>query len=231
MVRSTDVEPDYGVLASSPCMLHELDADGRPRVDPDQARDVARWRKVERKRLIAERCVLTQDYRTKQTLAINQALDQILAATSSLTVSVYWPIRGEPDLRLWIHALWQRGVRIALPVAVALGQPLVFREWCPHARFARGLWNIPYPAEGAVVVPNAVIAPLVGFDAACYRLGYGGGFFDRTLATLSPKPVAIGIGYPGAELLTIFPQPHDVPMNWIVTGSSAPIRCMERLAR
>jgi 5-formyltetrahydrofolate cyclo-ligase len=231
MVKTTDVEPDTVSLASSPCMLHELDPEGRPRVDPEQALDVARWRKVERKRLIAERCALSQDFRTKQTLAITHAIDQILAATSLLSVSVYWPIRGEFDLRPWIRALWQRGVRIALPVAVALDQPLVFREWCPHTRLAHGLWNIPYPAEGAVVVPNAVIAPLVGFDAACYRLGYGGGFFDRTLATLSPKPVAIGIGYPGAEVSTIFPQPHDVPMDWIVTGSSVPIRCMERPAR
>jgi len=86
------------------------------------------------------------------------------------------------------------------------------------------VWKIPYPAEGAVVVPDVAIAPLVGFDRECYRLGYGGGYFDRTLAGLAPCPVAIGVGYPETALPTIFPQPHDVPMGVIVTGASAPIR-------
>jgi 5,10-methenyltetrahydrofolate synthetase len=89
----------------------------------------------------------------------------------------------------------------------------------PEARVARGLWNIPYPADGEAIVPNVVIAPLVGFDFQCYRLGYGGGFFDRTLATLNPKPLAIGVDYPDAELHRIFPRPHDIPMDWVVTAA------------
>jgi hypothetical protein len=84
---------------------------------------------------------------------------------------------------------------------------------------ARGLWNIPHPADGKLIVPNVVIAPVVGFDLEGFRLGYGGGFFDRTLARLNPKPLTIGVGYPEAELRTIFPQPHDIPMDWVVTGS------------
>ncbi len=138
-----------------------------------------------------------------------------------MTLSLYWPIRAEPDLRAWMGRLSANGVRLALPVAVALGQPLQFREWRPHARLARGLWKIPYPADGVELDPTVVIAPLVGFDRACYRLGYGGGFFDRTLAQRAPRPLAIGVGYPSAALQTIFPQVHDVPMDWIVTGSSA----------
>jgi 5-formyltetrahydrofolate cyclo-ligase len=137
---------------------------------------------------------------------------------------VYWPIKAEPDLRAWMRAMAERGVRIALPVAVALGQPLVFCEWHPNARMARGLWNIPYPADGAVVVPTTVLAPVVGFDKDCYRLGYGGGFFDRTLASLAGNPTVIGVGYPGALIATIFPQPHDIPMDWIVTGAAPPLR-------
>ncbi|MGC2031498.1 MAG: 5-formyltetrahydrofolate cyclo-ligase [Steroidobacteraceae bacterium] len=208
-------------LASSPCLLDELREDGTPIVDPEQVRDVARWRKAERERLIRARCSLDTQYRADQTLVIARKLEEILAA-SGLTapaVSVYWPIRGEPDLRPWTHALSQAGARVALPVAVALAQPLIFREWRPNARLARGLWKIPYPADGELIVPDVVIAPVVGFDHGCYRLGYGGGFFDRTLAQLSPKPLAIGVGYPGAELRTIFPQPHDIPMDWVVTGS------------
>jgi 5,10-methenyltetrahydrofolate synthetase len=84
---------------------------------------------------------------------------------------------------------------------------------------ARGLWQIPYPAEAPEVKPDVVLAPVVGFDAANYRLGYGGGFFDRTLAAASPRPRAIGLGYPGATLDSIFPQWHDVPMDLIVTGA------------
>lgn len=186
--------------------------------------DAARWRKCERERLLAERSALSAEYRTEQGLGIATALDRIIAAVPGTTVSVYWPIRAEPDLRPWMHALSQAGMRIALPVALALGEPLEFREWHPHARLAHGLWKIPYPADGARVSPDIVIAPLVGFDGDCYRLGYGGGFFDRTLAALNPAPVAIGVGYPGAELPTIHPQPHDVPMDWIVTGSLPALR-------
>jgi 5-formyltetrahydrofolate cyclo-ligase len=69
-----------------------------------------------------------------------------------------------------------------------------------------------------------VIAPLVGYDPDGYRLGYGGGFFDRTLVAASPRPLAIGVGHPLAALPTIYPQPHDIPMDWIVTGNNAPAR-------
>jgi 5-formyltetrahydrofolate cyclo-ligase len=212
-----------GAPASPPCLLHELDADGAPVVDPGQMRDVARWRKVERERLIAIRLALSAEYRQAQATAIARGLEEILPAGSPI-VSLYWPIRSEPDLRPWMHALWARGVRVALPVVVAHGRPLQFREWQPDARLERGVWRIPFPANGAVVVPDVAIAPLVGFDRACYRLGYGGGFFDRTLASLKPRALAIGVGYPQAALPTIFPQPFDVPMDWIVTGAARPVR-------
>lgn len=209
--------------ASAPCLLHELGVDGRPGVDAEQARDVARWRKVERERLIAMRQALAADYRDAQALAIARDLDGLLPRGSPI-VSLYWPIRGEPDLRPWMHSLSGRGIRVALPVVVARGRPLEFREWHPNARLARGVWKIPFPADGAVVTPDVAIAPLVGFDRECYRLGYGGGFFDRTLASLEPRALAIGVGYPQSELPTIFPQPHDVPMDWIVTAAAAPVR-------
>ena len=207
---------------SAPCWLHLLGPDGAPVADPQQARDVARWRSMERARLIAERLALPAEYRAAQTAAIEAQLHRLVPADGNAIVSVYWPIRAEPDLRPWMHTQHSQGIRIALPVALALRQPLQFREWTPQARMARGLWNIPYPADGPEVVPTVMLVPLVGFDAACYRLGYGGGFFDRTLAGLSDKPRLIGLGYPYALLRTIFPQPHDVPMDWIVTGSGPP---------
>lgn len=208
---------------SPPCLLHELDGRGAW-VDPQQARDVARWRKGERERLLAARQALDPATRTRMTAAIAADLDRLIPAGDRVVLSVYWPIRAEPDLRTWMKARSQSGTRIALPVATALGKPLVFREWTPHARMARGLWQIPYPAEGAEIVPTVVLAPLVGFDSHCYRLGYGGGFFDRTLAELAPRPRIIGVGYALGELPTIYPQPHDIPMDWIVTGERAPSR-------
>jgi 5-formyltetrahydrofolate cyclo-ligase len=208
---------------SPPCLLHLLGPDGTPG-DPQQARDVARWRKAQRERLIDARLALPAAYRAAQTLAIANELDRLIPADCGAIISVYWPIRAEPDLRPWMRAKCEQGIRVSLPVAVALRQPLVFREWRPDAPLARGLWRIPYPADGIEVIPSVMLAPLVGFDSACYRLGYGGGFFDRTLAGMAAKPLVIGLGYPEALMRTIFPQPYDVPMDWIVTGSRPPVQ-------
>jgi 5-formyltetrahydrofolate cyclo-ligase len=109
------------------------------------------------------------------------------------------------------------GGRCALPVVVEKKAPLVFRLWKPGERLAAGIWNIPIPADGADVLPDVVVAPVVGFDSAGYRLGYGGGYFDRTLASLPHHPLAIGVGYNAAAVSTIYPLPHDVPMGAIIT--------------
>lgn len=207
---------------SAPCLLHELGADGAV-VDPQQARDVARWRKVQRERLIAARMSLEAKLRTELMAAVMEQLSWIVPSDGRI-VSLYWPIRGEPDLREWMRQRIELGTRIALPLATALGRPLEFREWRPGARMARGLWKIPYPADGADVQPQIVIAPLVGFDRHGFRLGYGGGFFDRTLARLTPRPLVIGVGYASSALETIFPQPHDIGMDWIVTDEGPPQR-------
>jgi 5,10-methenyltetrahydrofolate synthetase len=217
-------DADDEVGGTAPCLLHELGPNGAACSDPRLARDVARWRKVERERLIEARLALAAEYRAAQTSAMVSELNQLIPINSSTIVSVYWPIKAEPDLRPWMHASSQRGVCVALPVAIAVGQPLAFREWRPNIRMARGLWKIPYPASGVEVVPTVVIAPLVGFDEKCFRLGYGGGFFDRTLEGMATRPLVIGVGFPGASIRTIFPQPHDIPMDWIVTGAVPSIR-------
>lgn len=205
--------------ASPPCFMHELDPSlGGAPVDPQPARDVARWRKAERERLIAARLALSQEERALHAERVGRELDRIVPLDARPIVSLYWPFRGEPDLRPWMTAACEKGLRIALPIVVAKAQPLIFREWTPGCRLERGVWNIPYPADGEIVEPTVVIAPLVGFDVACYRLGYGGGFFDRTLAALGRKPMAIGVGHPVGALPTIFPQPYDIPMDWIVLG-------------
>jgi 5-formyltetrahydrofolate cyclo-ligase len=224
MAGDHDPTDDNDSPGSPPCFLHLLGPDGTPVVDPQQSRDVARWRKVERERLIAARLALPAQYRAALAVAIANDLDRLIPAQLGAIISMYWPIRAEPDLRPWMRAMWEQGARIALPVAVALRRPLAFREWQRDAPLARGLWKIPYPADGSEVIPTVMLVPLVGFDAACYRLGYGGGFFDRTLAGMTRKPLVVGVGYPGALIRTIFPQPHDIPMDWIVTGSQAPVQ-------
>jgi 5,10-methenyltetrahydrofolate synthetase len=223
--RDEDDDTRTGEFASPPCFMHELDPTylGMP-FDARQWRDVMRWRKAARQRLIAARLALSAAERTEHSRAVERDLRALLSLAPSAILSIYWPFRGEPDLRDWMSAMSALGVRIALPVVVAKQQPLVFREWRPGARMERGVWNIPVPAEGAEVVPSVVIAPLVGFDVAGYRLGYGGGYYDRTLAALAPRPLAIGVGHPYGALATTYPQPHDVPMDWIVTGDGTPQR-------
>lgn len=201
---------------SPPCFLHELDPSYTGVVDAQTAQDVARWRKAERTRLIDARMALSQAERVGFGAAIAEALDNLLPELAGVTVSTYWPFRGEPDLRDWMISVIARGGACALPVVVKKAAPLVFRPWTPGCDMARGVWNIPIPEQGPEVVPDVVIAPVVGFDPLGYRLGYGGGFYDRTLEKLGPRRV-IGVGYGMQAMPTIFPQPHDVPMGEIVT--------------
>jgi len=177
--------------------------------------EIRSWRKAERTRLIAERMALRGETRARHNAAITDALEKLLSA--KMVVGFYWPIRGEYDARKLIAGLLDQGARAALPVVIQKGAPLVFRDWNPGTRMENGFWNIPVPAEGDPVIPSTLLVPLVGFDERGYRLGYGGGYYDRTLASLPAKPVAIGVGYELAHLGTIYPQPHDIPMTAIVT--------------
>ena len=188
--------------------------------DPDDGAmtwpEIARWRKAERERLIQARLAIPADDRTAMSTAIAEELDASVGDVSGKIVSLYWPFRGEPDLRPWMVSLVARGGTPALPLVVEKAQPLVFRAYRPGDRLEKGVWNIPIPAEGEPVIPDVVIAPIVGVDPRNYRLGYGGGFFDRTLASLPKKPLVIGVGYEMQRISTIHPQPHDIPMDRIV---------------
>ncbi len=148
---------------------------------------------------------------------IAAGLHDAIGDPRGLTVSVYWPFKGEPDLRPWMDQVRARGGRTALPVVVGKAQPLVFRLWAHGEPLERGVWNIPVPREGAPVAPDIVIAPVGGFDRAGFRLGYGGGFYDRTLAAQAKRPRIVGVGYAQAAIATIYPQPHDIPMDLVVT--------------
>lgn len=205
-----------------PCLQSELI--GGHAVDPETARDVARFRRAERTRLIDARRAVRAEERAQLAAAIAPVLDELARPGQGPIISLYWPFRGELDLRAWMAAAHGKGARIALPVVVERAAPLVFRAWTPEARMTRGVWNIPIPADGPEVLPDVVIAPLVGVDAACYRLGYGGGFYDRTLAAMPSPPATIGVGHPSAAIPTIFPQPYDIPMDVVVLGADRVIR-------
>ena len=227
---SDDKPPAAGGYASPPCFAHEVDPAyvDPAAVDPRQASDVARWRKAERERLRSERAVLPVAERARVAEALAGHLDALLSErtepVAGRVLSGYWPIKGEPDLRGWLGARYEAGAVTALPVVETKAAPLVFRAWSPRTKMVRGDWNIPVPPpEARQLLPEIVLAPLVGWDGAGYRLGYGGGYFDRTLAALSPRPFAIGVGFQQARLATIYPQPHDIRLDAIVTEEGAQV--------
>lgn len=218
-----ELADDY---SSPPCMMHLVDpVSGMVSdEDPRQQQDLKRWRTVERERLVALRLAVPAEERRSLSQQIARELDQLLGDLSGKIVSAYLPFRGEPDLRPWIERLSMRGATAALPVVVAPRSPLAFRTWARGEPLEPGVWNIPVPVAGTVVIPDIVIAPVVGYDQACYRLGHGGGFYDRTLAALPRRPRILGVGYERLALRTIYPQTYDVPMDAIVTEAGVLVR-------
>jgi 5,10-methenyltetrahydrofolate synthetase len=189
------------------------------RASPKSLPQIFSWRKEVRARLIADRLAIDPVDRRQHSVKIARHLSHLIEPVSERTVSFYWPFRGEPDLRPLMQTVLESGGRCALPVVVEKKAPLVFRLWEPGCGLVPGVWNIPIPADGAEASPDVVIVPVVGFDCAGFRLGYGGGFFDRTLASFAHRPLAIGVGYDAAAISTIYPLPHDVQMEAIVTES------------
>ncbi|MGE0478811.1 MAG: 5-formyltetrahydrofolate cyclo-ligase [Nitrospirales bacterium] len=179
--------------------------------------DVTQWRKNMRHEIIKHRLSLSTNDRLLMTGKIILGLDTVLGNFKNKIISVYWPFQGEPNLLYWMESIIRRGAQIALPIVIEKHNPLIFKTWAPGEKLEGGIWNIPVPVDGKRVTPDIVIAPLVAFDPHLYRLGYGGGFFDRTLASFPVKPLAIGVGYEITKIPTIFPQSYDVPMDLIVT--------------
>ena len=210
-------------LASPACLMHEVDP-AYMGLSPTAAFDIATWRRMERQRLIDKRKSLPLAQREELTRLIATDIDGVVGDPAGKHISLFWPFLGEPDLRGWMGSISSRNATCLLPIVVAKGEPLIFRSWRMGEALERGVWNIPVPAKGKQAVPDILIAPLVGFDSDCYRLGYGGGFFDRTLAGLDRKPLTIGVGFTTQEIKTIHPLPHDIPMDVIVTDTGVRYR-------
>jgi 5-formyltetrahydrofolate cyclo-ligase len=138
-------------------------------------------------------------------------------------VSAYWPMGDELDPRPLIEQLHAAGCSIGLPIIVAKGQPLSFRRWTPDTRFVAGGFKTQVPEPGSPeVVPSLLVVPLLAFDRRGYRLGYGGGFYDRTLAKLRALgPVtAVGFAYAGQEVDAVPRDEYDQPLDWLATERS-----------
>lgn len=180
---------------------------------------IADWRRSERSRLLAARKEPDRDAHMRWSEAIELHLVEQLSGFTPKLLGAYWPHCDEYDpmpLAAW-HA--GRNGDVALPAVVARSQPLEYRPWSPDVPMVPGRFSfgILEPVNGPAVIPDLMLVPLLGFDAAGYRLGYGGGYFDRTLAAYPVRPKTIGVGFEIGRLPTIHPQPHDIPLDMIVT--------------
>lgn len=182
-----------------------------------QPDEIKRWRRQTRRRLIAARLEAGRPQREQWNAVIETRLRELLPAPQGRVFGLCWPFRGEFDSRRLAGELIEHGAQAALPAVVQPRAPLEFRRWQPGDEVERGAHDIPIPSARNVVEPHVLLVPVVAFDGECYRLGYGSGYFDRTLAALNGKPLVIGIGYELSRVDTIFPQARDLPMDMIVT--------------
>jgi 5,10-methenyltetrahydrofolate synthetase len=171
-------------------------------------------RKSQRAQLIAARDAPAA---AESERALQQRVADWLARADVRALGFYFPIRGEPDLRDVIGAWLATDARRIAALPVVVGNLLEFRAWTPEAPLRAGEFGIPVPAHGRIVQPDCLLIPCVGFDESRHRLGYGGGYYDRTLAHLVPWPLVVGIAYESAKLPTIDPQPHDMRLDAIIT--------------
>jgi len=176
-------------------------------------------RRALRQEMVARRAALSDgEHAALSARIVDHALAALVRPTAA---SFCWPIRHEPDIRVLLERWLAAGTRAALPVVVAESAPLRFREWTPDGPLEADRYGIPTPTAGDWLTPDLILLPLNGFDGAGYRLGYGGGYFDRTLAALVPRPLAVGVGFEINRIDSIRPEAHDQRLDWIVTEDGA----------
>jgi 5-formyltetrahydrofolate cyclo-ligase len=195
-----------------------------PNAQPGQARQKAIWRK----QLVEQRLHL------EDRLARNEALQRVmrvwLVERQDLVIGAYWPIKGEfdplPALFRWQEAGMEedaagasRRRRIGLPVINKIDKTLTFHTWYPGCPMEEDAYGIPKPKDTEVIQPTLLFVPCVGYGLGGYRLGYGGGFYDRTLAALQPRPFTVGLGYTHGFLPDLEPEPHDQPLDAILNDN------------
>jgi len=191
-----------------------------PDDEPPAPADLPAWRSARRKALIQAREALPPATLHAARRAIDGHLQRAFPRLATGAIGFCWPYRGEYDARHLLRQARLQGAVTLLPVVVGKGLPMIFRPWKPGDAMLRGGLGIPYPAHGEPALPDTVLLPVVGFDEQGYRLGSGGGFFDRPLQALAAhgqRPCVIGVGHELARLATIHPQPYDRPLDFMVT--------------
>ncbi len=206
----------------------------RPHTAPAEGSAAAlkvEWRKslIEKREALADRNLRNDLLQRVMRVWLIERPDAIIGA--------YWPIKGEfdplPALFRWQEAGLeedaqgaQRHRRIGLPVVNKIDKTLTFYTWYPGCPMEEDAYSIPKPKDTEIVEPTLIFVPCVGYGPGGFRLGYGGGFYDRTLASLRPKPFTVGLGYDFGYLPDLTPEPHDVPLDAILsdTGVMWPIR-------
>jgi 5,10-methenyltetrahydrofolate synthetase len=179
--------------------------------------DLREYRNALRGRLIAAREALPAELHAQLSRKMERHLGGLLDTLKPAVLAFCWPFRAEFNARALVSGRLPGGLRACLPVVMDSDSPLEFREWTPESEMIEDRYGIHIPASGASLRPDVILMPLNAFDEAGYRLGYGGGYFDRSLATIEPRPRAIGVGFELARVASIRPQAHDLPMNAIVT--------------
>lgn len=180
----------------------------------------ATFRRALRQQRIELRLALSADECALLSEKVCAQVQKNFPQLAGLRVGFCWPLKNEPDLRplimSWIES-GQTGFAALLPVVLEASAALAFRKWTPGQRLIADRYGIPTPAEGEFLVPQALLLPVNAFDAAGYRIGYGGGFFDRTLASLEPAPLSIGVGFELARVDSIRPEAHDIRLDAMVS--------------
>jgi 5-formyltetrahydrofolate cyclo-ligase len=172
-----------------------------------------------RKALLERRLNITDTDRGRMDAAIAAHLERWLDQHEVNILGIFWPIRNEPDLHDLYRRLSLRRLNLALPVVTGKDLPLQFAAWAPGDPMKKDAFGVPAPEKLSFVpTPDALLIPCVGFNSLRYRIGYGGGFYDRTLA-VEPKPLAIGIAY-SCQLAQFQTSEHDVALDLIVTEIS-----------
>jgi len=179
---------------------------------PELLQDKSRLRQD----LLAQRQALSPAIREKWNTDIGIHLSHLLERQPARTIGVFWPMRNEPDLRTLFEEWIAAGVQLALPVVIDPELPLKFLAWAPGdplSKDAMGVW-VPAASSGEVA-PDLLLIPCVGFNGGRFRLGYGGGFYDRTLAA-QPRPRAVGVAY-ACSRADFAVEKHDIALDLVVT--------------
>jgi 5,10-methenyltetrahydrofolate synthetase len=173
-------------------------------------------KKTVRRQLLAERQTLVDRHR--RAMHLQEVLRVWLASRRETAVGAYWPIKGEfdalPALFRWSEA--SEAHRIGLPVVERDTSRLRFHLWYPGCEMEADAYGIPKPRNTPVFEPELLLVPCVGYGPHGVRLGYGGGFYDRTLGTLQPRPVTVGLAYSHGFVPWLKAEPHDVPLDAIL---------------